>query len=71
MRNGPASPVPQGEHALSLHRDEEALDAAAHAVQLNPDDASGHLRLGELYRARNNTASAVASLRRALARGAS
>jgi tetratricopeptide (TPR) repeat protein len=54
-------------HALSLHRDEEALDAAAHAVQLNPDDASGHLRLGELYRARGNTASAVASLRRALA----
>ncbi|MFO0629117.1 MAG: tetratricopeptide repeat protein [Polyangiales bacterium] len=54
-------------HALSLHRDEEALDAAAHAVQLNPDDASGHLRIGELYRARGNTASAVASLRRALA----
>jgi tetratricopeptide (TPR) repeat protein len=54
-------------HALALHRDEEALDAAAHAVQLNPDDASGHLRLGELYRARGNTASAVASLRRALA----
>lgn len=54
-------------HALALHRDEEALDAAAHAVRLNPDDANGHLRVGELYRARGNTASAIASLRRALA----
>lgn len=55
------------QHALALHRDDEAIDAAAHAVQLNPDDAQGHLRLGELYRARGDTAPAVASLRRALA----
>jgi tetratricopeptide (TPR) repeat protein len=54
-------------HALALHRDAEALESAARAVELNPDDAQGHLRLGELYRARNDTEQAVAALRRALA----
>ncbi|MBI5517225.1 MAG: tetratricopeptide repeat protein [Deltaproteobacteria bacterium] len=54
------------QHALALHRDEEAIDSAAHAVQLNPDDAQAHLRLGELYRTRGDTDHAVASFRRAL-----
>ena len=54
-------------HALALHRDAEALESAARAVELNPDDANGHLRLGELYRARNDVGQAAASFRRALA----
>lgn len=53
-------------HALALHRDAEAIEAAAHAVELSPDDASGHLRLGELYLARNDAAQAAAAFRRAI-----
>lgn len=54
-------------HALALHRDAEAIEAAAHAVELSPDDASGHLRLGELYLAQGDAAQASAALRRAIA----
>ncbi len=54
------------QHALALHRDDEAIEYAAHAVQLNPDDAQGHLSLAELYRTRNDTGHAIASFRRAL-----
>lgn len=54
------------EHALALYRDEEAVSYAAEAVRRNPDDASGHRRLGELYRARQDMERASASYRRAL-----
>lgn len=54
------------EHALALYRDEDAVRYAAEAVRRNPDDASGHRRLGELYRARQDTERAAASYRRAL-----
>ncbi len=54
------------EHALALYRDEEALRYAAEAVRRNPEDASAHRRLADLYRARQDTAEAVASYRRAL-----
>jgi cellulose synthase operon protein C len=54
------------EHALALHRDAEAIENAARAVELNPDDASGHMRLGELYRASNDHAQAIVSFRRAI-----
>jgi len=52
--------------ALALHRDEQALEFATRAVQLNDQDATAHLRLAELYRARNDMGHAIASLRRAL-----
>lgn len=54
------------EHALALYRDDEAVQYAAEAVQRNPDDASGHRRLGDLYRARQDSAHAIGSYRRAL-----
>ncbi len=54
------------QHAQSLHRDAEAVEFAARALQLNPDDAQGHQRLGELYRARGDLTAAAASFGRAL-----
>ncbi len=54
------------QHAQSLHRDAEAVEYAARALQLNPDDAQGHQRLGELYRARGDLDAATASFGRAL-----
>lgn len=54
------------EHALALYRDEEALRYAAEAVRRNPEDASAHRRLADLYRARQDTEQAIASYRRAL-----
>lgn len=54
-------------HALALHRDADAVRWAARAVQSNPDDARGHQRLGELYRAREDFSQAIAAFRRALA----
>lgn len=54
------------QHALALHRDAEALEYATRAVQLNDQDATAHLRLAEMYRARGDEDSAIASLRRAI-----
>ena len=54
------------EHALALYRDEEAVRYAAEAVERNPDDASAHQRLGDLYRSRQDTEHAILSYRRAL-----
>ncbi len=54
------------QHALALYRDEEAVQYAAQAVERTPDDAGGHQRLGDLYRARQDMDSAIASYRRAL-----
>jgi len=54
------------EHALALYRDEEAIRYSAEAVERNPEDASAHRRLGDLYRARQDGDHAVQSYRRAL-----
>jgi tetratricopeptide (TPR) repeat protein len=54
------------EHALALYRDDEAIGYARRAAERNPDDAAGHRRLGDLYRARQDVERAVASYRRAL-----
>ena len=54
------------EHALALYRDEEAVEYAAQAVERTPDDASGHRRLGDLYRARQDMERAIASYQRAI-----
>ncbi len=53
-------------HALSMHRDADAVGFAARAVELNPDDAAGHRELGDLYRARGELDRAVGAYRRAL-----
>jgi tetratricopeptide (TPR) repeat protein/HEAT repeat protein len=54
------------QHALALHRDDDALEFSTRAVQLNDQDASAHLRLAEMYQARGDADSAIASLRRAI-----
>ena len=54
------------EHALSLYRDEEAVRYAAMVVERTPDDANGHRRLGDLYRARQDTEAAIRSYERAI-----
>jgi tetratricopeptide (TPR) repeat protein len=54
------------EHALALYRDEEAIGYARRAAERNPDDAAGHRRLGDLYRARQDVERAVVAYRRAL-----
>jgi tetratricopeptide (TPR) repeat protein len=54
------------EHALALYRDEDAIAYARRAAERNPDDAAGHRRLGDLYRARQDVARAIAAYRRAL-----
>lgn len=38
-------------HAEKLYRDDLALEYSLRAVQLAPEDAKGHLRLGQMYRA--------------------
>jgi tetratricopeptide (TPR) repeat protein len=53
--------------ALALYRDEDAIRYAERALALSPDDAHGHVRLGDLHRRRHETDAAMASYRRALA----
>ncbi len=54
------------EHALALYRDDEAIAYARRAAERNPDDAAGHRRLGDLFRARQDPTHAVAAYRRAI-----
>lgn len=56
------------EYALSLRRDNDAIQYAARAVELNPDDAEGHRRLAERYRQRQETDKAIVEYRAALSR---
>lgn len=55
------------EHALALYRDDDAIAYAERALALAPDDAHGHVRLGDLYRRRQQTSDAMQSYQRALA----
>jgi cellulose synthase operon protein C len=56
------------QYALSLYRDDDAIRFAAKAVELNPDDAEGHRRLGDMYRSRQQTDKAVVEYKAAIAR---
>jgi tetratricopeptide (TPR) repeat protein len=56
------------QYALQTYRDDDAVKYAARAVELNPDDAEGHRRLGEMYRSRQDLPRAIAELRAALAK---
>lgn len=55
-------------YAAEQYQDERAIQFAVRAVELSPDDAEGHLRLGEMYRRRQTTDLAVASFRKAIAK---
>jgi tetratricopeptide (TPR) repeat protein len=53
-------------YALEIYRDEDAVKYAARAVELNPDDADAHRRLGEMYRSRQDIVHAIQELRAAI-----
>jgi cellulose synthase operon protein C len=55
-------------YAAELYQDDRALKYAARAVELGPDDADGHKKLGEMYQKRQNTGRAIAEFRAAIAK---
>jgi tetratricopeptide (TPR) repeat protein/HEAT repeat protein len=54
------------QYALQIYRDDDAIRYAARAVELNPDDAEGHRRLGEMYRSKQDVDRAIAEFRAAI-----
>ena len=56
------------QYALQIYDDDDAVKYAARAVELNPDDAEGHRRLGEMYRSRQDADHAIAEFRAAIAK---
>ncbi len=56
------------QYALQIYRDDDAIRYAARAVELNPDDAEAHRRLGGMYRSRQDIDHAIAEFRAAIAK---
>ena len=56
------------QYALQLYKDQDAIRYAVRAVELNPDDAEGHKRLGEMYRSRQDAEHAIVEFRAAIAK---
>ncbi|WP_437679334.1 HEAT repeat domain-containing protein [Sorangium sp. So ce131] len=56
------------QYAAELYRDDDAIRYAARAVELSPEDASGHQKLGDMYRRRQDFQHAIAEYRQALAK---
>ncbi len=54
------------QYAQQIYKDDDAIKYAARAVALNPDDAEGHRRLGEMYRAKQDVERAIAEFRAAI-----
>ncbi len=55
-------------YALQIYKDDDAIKYAERAVELNPDDAEGHRRLGAMYRSKQDTERAIVQFRAALAK---
>jgi cellulose synthase operon protein C len=55
-------------YASQLYRDEDAIRYEARAVELNPDDAEGHHRLGSMYRQKQDIDHAIVEYRAAIAK---
>jgi tetratricopeptide (TPR) repeat protein len=53
-------------YAAESYQDDRAIEYAARAVELGPDDAEGHQRLGEMYRERQDVEHAILEFRQAL-----
>src|SRR5690606_32676363 len=53
-------------YAAQAYQDDRAIEYAARAVELGPDDAEGHQRLGEMYRERQDIEHAILEFRQAL-----
>jgi tetratricopeptide (TPR) repeat protein/HEAT repeat protein len=56
------------QYALQVYKDADAITYAARAVELNPDDAEGHRRLGDMYRSRQDSEHAIVEYRAAIAK---
>ena len=56
------------QYAAELYRDDDAIAFAARAVQLSPDDAEGHRKLGEMYRKKQDFERAIVEFRAAIAK---
>src|SRR5690606_35121868 len=56
------------EYSAELYRDDDALKYAARAVDLSPDDAEGHRKLGEMYRRRQQPQKAIGAFRQAISK---
>jgi tetratricopeptide (TPR) repeat protein/HEAT repeat protein len=54
------------QYALQIYKDEDAIRYAARAVELNPNDAEGHRRLGEMYRSKQDVDHAIVEFRAAI-----
>lgn len=54
--------------AAELYHDDEAVSYAARAVELSPDDAEGHKKLGEMYRKRQDVRRSIAEFRQAISK---
>jgi Flp pilus assembly protein TadD len=54
------------QYALQIYKDDDAIKYAARAVELNPEDAEGHRRLGEMYRSRQDPERAIGEFRAAI-----
>ncbi len=56
------------QYAAELYRDDDAIKYAARAVELSPEDANGHQKLGDMYRRRQDFPHAIAEYRQAIAK---
>ncbi len=56
------------QYAAELYLDDDAIKYAAQAVELSPDDAHGHHRLGQMYRRRQNNERAMIEFRKAISK---
>lgn len=56
------------QYAAELYRDDDAIRYAAKAVELSPEDAGGHQKLGDMYRRRQDVPRAIAEYRQAIAK---
>jgi cellulose synthase operon protein C len=54
------------QYALQIYKDDDAVQYAARAVELNPEDAEGHRRLGDMYRSRQDRERAISEYRAAI-----
>lgn len=56
------------QYAAELYKDDDAIKYAARAVELSPEDATGHQKLGDMYRRRQDVPHAIAEYRAAIAK---
>ncbi len=56
------------QYAAELYKDAEAIKYAERAVELSPDDAEGHRKLGEMYRRHGDNKKAIDEFRQAISR---